>query len=59
VVLEFLGRVLLTEGRDFVEVHLQVMRHFLGELILGGRGGGNHEQCKKAEHGWTESNKLD
>merc|ERR550514_1599058 len=34
MVLELLRRVLLTERRNLVEVHLQVVRHLLGELVL-------------------------
>merc|ERR1719160_256464 len=34
MVLELLGRVFLTKWSDLIEVHLQVMRHFLGKLIL-------------------------
>mmetsp|Transcript_1296 Transcript_1296/g.4018 ORF Transcript_1296/g.4018 Transcript_1296/m.4018 type:complete len:250 (+) Transcript_1296:51-800(+) len=35
VVLQLLGGVLLAEGRDLVEVHLQVVRHLLGQVVLG------------------------
>ena len=34
MVLELLGRVLLAEGRDLVEVHLEVVRHLLREGVL-------------------------
>merc|ERR1719160_987445 len=34
MVLELLGRVFLTEGRNLVEIHLQIMCHLLGEVIL-------------------------
>jgi len=34
VVLQLLRSVLLPEGRDLVEVHLQVVRHLLRQLIL-------------------------
>jgi len=36
VVLQLLRSVLLPEGRDLVEVHLQVVRHLLRQLILRG-----------------------
>mmetsp|Transcript_1295 Transcript_1295/g.4015 ORF Transcript_1295/g.4015 Transcript_1295/m.4015 type:complete len:253 (+) Transcript_1295:51-809(+) len=36
VVLQLLGGVLLAEGRDLVEVHLQVVRHLLGQVVFGG-----------------------
>merc|ERR1719272_2279331 len=45
VVLELLRRVLLAEGRDLVEVHLEVVCHLLGEVVLrGGRGAGEEEE---------------
>merc|ERR1719272_681888 len=59
VVLQLLGRVLLSERSDLVEVHLQVIGHFLCELILRSRGGSNHEQSTKTEHGWTGHCELD
>merc|ERR550537_641677 len=34
VVLELLGSVLLTKGRNLIEVHLQIVCHLLGKLIL-------------------------
>merc|ERR1719272_1569156 len=34
VILQFLGSVLLAEWRNLVEVHLQVVRHFLSKLIF-------------------------
>merc|ERR1719235_809436 len=34
VVLQLLGSVLLTKWCDLVEVHLQVMRHLLGQFVL-------------------------
>merc|ERR1719420_256765 len=37
MVLELLGRVLLAERRNLVEVHLQVVRHLLRQLVLRGR----------------------
>jgi len=37
VVLELLRRVLLTERGNLVEVHLQIVRHLLSQLILRGR----------------------
>merc|ERR1719310_301647 len=36
VVLELLGRVLLAEWRNLVEVHLQVVGHLLGQVVLRG-----------------------
>merc|ERR1712196_552339 len=37
VVLQLLCGVLLTEGSNLVEVHLEVVRHLLRKVILGGR----------------------
>merc|ERR1719263_9757 len=35
MVLQLLRRVLLTKRSDFVEVHLEIMRHLLRKFILG------------------------
>merc|ERR1719198_1016809 len=55
MILEFLCGILLTERRDLVEVHLQIMGHLLSEIILwcpkGPRGNhGEQEHCNGAEH---------
>merc|ERR1719198_442350 len=48
VILELLCGILLTEGRNLVEIHLEVMCHLLGKLILRSfahrRGGCNEAQ---------------
>merc|ERR1719313_1929849 len=50
VVLELLRSVLLSEGRNLVEVHLQIMSHLLRQIVLGGaqrRRGGAREKSKE------------
>merc|ERR1719235_2673976 len=74
VVLQLLRSVLLTERRNLVEVHLQIMGHLLGEVVLRrprarGReaeGHGKHERSKSERHrslkkkrsGWNERGGL-
>merc|ERR1740117_881827 len=46
MVLKLFGRVLFAEGGDLVEIHLQIVGHLLGQLILrSSRGRTENDEC--------------